>query len=170
MKKTLLALALLGATMSSNAATVSGATFYDLDAAAVTYTASETPVNQFVLFGASVNDWIIVDITRLAFNSTFAIFRDIDGNLDANATYFGANSASSTFVTSLAVNGANTVRTLRLAAGNYVMRLNSENGGNVGISTVALSAVPLPAAAWLFGSALVGAGALRRKQSQTLAV
>ena len=31
-------------------------------------------------------------------------------------------------------------------------------------STSQVSAVPLPAAAWLFGSALLGLGALRRKQ------
>ena len=35
-------------------------------------------------------------------------------------------------------------------------------GGN--IDNVSLSAVPLPAAAWLFGSALLGFGAVRRKQ------
>jgi hypothetical protein len=35
-------------------------------------------------------------------------------------------------------------------------------GGN--IDNVSLSAVPLPAAAWLFGSALMGFGVLRRKQ------
>ncbi len=38
-------------------------------------------------------------------------------------------------------------------------------GGN--IDNVSLSAVPLPAAAWLFGSALLGFGVLRRKQQQT---
>jgi len=38
-------------------------------------------------------------------------------------------------------------------------------GGN--IDNVSLSADPLPAAAWLFGSALLGFGVLRRKQQQT---
>ncbi len=46
-------------------------------------------------------------------------------------------------------------------AGEYVLTI-STNGASS--STSEISAVPLPAAAWLFGSALMGFGALRRKQ------
>lgn len=45
--------------------------------------------------------------------------------------------------------------------GFYELRI-ATNGANS--STSEISAVPLPAAAWLFGSALLGLGALRRKQ------
>jgi hypothetical protein len=46
-------------------------------------------------------------------------------------------------------------------AGEYVLKM-STNGATASASQI--SAVPLPAAAWLFGSALLGFGALRRKQ------
>ena len=45
--------------------------------------------------------------------------------------------------------------------GEYVLKI-STNGASS--STSEVSAIPLPAAAWLFGSALLGLGALRRKQ------
>jgi Protein of unknown function (DUF642) len=56
---------------------------------------------------------------------------------------------------------------LVVGTGNDVLRFaaigtSDSLGGN--LDNVALNAVPLPAAAWLFGSALLGAGALRRKQ------
>jgi hypothetical protein len=46
-------------------------------------------------------------------------------------------------------------------AGEYVLRIATSGADS---STSQISAVPLPAAAWLFGSALMGFGALRRKQ------
>ena len=46
-------------------------------------------------------------------------------------------------------------------AGEYVLEMTT---GGANSSTSQISAVPLPAAAWLFGSALLGLGALRRKQ------
>jgi hypothetical protein len=59
------------------------------------------------------------------------------------------------------VTALNSTNTLSFAAyGN-----DDSLGGN--IDNVSLSAVPLPAAAWLFGSALLGFGVLRRKQQQT---
>ena len=45
--------------------------------------------------------------------------------------------------------------------GNFELKI-ATNGANS--STSEISAVPLPAAAWLFGSAVLGFGALRRKQ------
>ncbi len=46
----------------------------------------------------------------------------------------------------------------------YVLKMVSSGLGIAEGSTSQISAVPLPAAAWLFGSALLGLGALRRKQ------
>ena len=50
-----------------------------------------------------------------------------------------------------------------LSAGQtYTLKIDTD--ADVSSSTVFTSAVPLPAAAWLFGSAVLGFGALRRKQ------
>jgi hypothetical protein len=51
-----------------------------------------------------------------------------------------------------------------LAGTQYVLKMASSGLGAGEGSTSQISAVPLPAAAWLFGSALLGLGALRRKQ------
>jgi hypothetical protein len=45
--------------------------------------------------------------------------------------------------------------------GEYVLKMSTDGAKG---SNSQISAVPLPAAAWLFGSALLGLGALRRKQ------
>lgn len=45
--------------------------------------------------------------------------------------------------------------------GEYVLKIATDGANS---STSQISAVPLPAAAWLFGSAVLGFGALRRKQ------
>ena len=51
-----------------------------------------------------------------------------------------------------------------LTGTQYVLKIQSSGLGVAEGSTSTVSAVPLPAAAWLFGSALMGFGALRRKQ------
>ena len=53
---------------------------------------------------------------------------------------------------------------LFLAGVNYSLAISSATSGYDSSHTALVSAVPLPAAAWLFGSALLGLGALRRKQ------
>lgn len=52
-----------------------------------------------------------------------------------------------------------------LSTGTYYLEYAFANGDPLAYGvTTQISAVPLPAAAWLFGSALLGLGALRRKQ------
>ena len=53
-----------------------------------------------------------------------------------------------------------------VTTGEYVLKMWTSDGlGNRATSSTSeISAVPLPAAAWLFGSAVLGFGALRRKQ------
>ena len=51
-----------------------------------------------------------------------------------------------------------------LVGTQYVLKMMASGLGAAEGSTSQISAVPLPAAAWLFGSALLGLGALRRKQ------
>ncbi len=65
-----------------------------------------------------------------------------------------------------AVNAANTgsFSYLFLAGIAYSIEISSLTAGYDSSHTAVVSAVPLPAAAWLFGSALLGLGALRRKQ------
>jgi hypothetical protein len=45
--------------------------------------------------------------------------------------------------------------------GTYSLKIYGDDGAAY---SGTISAVPLPAAAWLFGSALLGLGAMRRKQ------
>lgn len=71
-------------------------------------------------------------------------------------TATGGGSNIWTSLTALVVGTGNDV--LRFAA----VGTSDSYGGN--LDNVGLNAVPLPAAAWLFGSALIGFGALRRKQ------
>ena len=51
-----------------------------------------------------------------------------------------------------------------VANSHYVLKMDLVNSLNDYSSSTQISTVPLPAAAWLFGSALLGLGALRRKQ------
>ena len=59
-------------------------------------------------------------------------------------------------------NVASTFSYLMTAGNVYTLKIGTDS--DLSSSTVLTSAVPLPAAAWLFGSALLGLGALRRKQ------
>jgi len=70
-----------------------------------------------------------------------------------------------TDIGSQAQNLAQTAVFRALSAGTYFLKLSFANGDATayGASTQ-VSAVPLPGAALLFGSALMGLGALRRKQ------
>ena len=72
----------------------------------------------------------------------------VDSFSFTDATYSAA-SPSSWHYTSIAL------------AGEYVLKIATDGANS---STSQISAVPLPAAAWLFGSAVLGFGALRRKQ------
>lgn len=65
-----------------------------------------------------------------------------------------------------AVNLAQTAVYRALTSGSqYFLKLSFVDGdASAYAATTRISAVPLPAAAWLFGSALLGFGVLRRKQ------
>ena len=91
----------------------------------------------------------------------FRLYQDLDGVLDGFATnvFNLANTLQYWNVTA-----ADPLNTLSITgAGVYVFQvlLDPTPDGSAG---GVVSAVPVPAAAWLFGSALFGAGALRRKQ------
>lgn len=99
----------------------------------------------------TINDWYTVsyqlyDNTMTAVGDSWT-FTDLGGeaeNLAQTGVYRALTSGSTYY--------------LKLAFVNL-----PENAKAFG-ATTNISAVPLPAAAWLFGSALLGLGALRRKQ------
>jgi hypothetical protein len=74
---------------------------------------------------------------------------DLIDSFSINDTGFNLSNPSPWHFTNLAL------------VGEYVLRIQT-NGASGSDSQI--SAVPLPAAAWLFGSALLGLGAMRRKQ------
>ena len=96
---------------------------------------------------------------------TYQLWTDADANVGTMAlgTMVGA-SWSWTDIGDSAANLANTNVYRALVPGSqYVLALSSADSNAFGVSTQ-VSAVPLPGAALLFGSALMGFGALRRKQ------
>jgi hypothetical protein len=90
---------------------------------------------------------------------TYNIFADGDNTL-AGYTAIGPSLFSWVF-TDLMNNSPNNIVQALAANTQYVLQI-STNGALA--SETQISAVPLPAAAWLFGSALLGFGAMRRKQ------
>lgn len=80
----------------------------------------------------------------------------------ANAVYSLANFGSLSTLTSFVNFSIGSL----LMPGAYTLKIYGDDGAAY---SGTVSAVPLPAAAWLFGSALMGFGALRRKQKSELA-
>jgi hypothetical protein len=75
----------------------------------------------------------------------------------ANAVYSLANFGTLSTLTSFVNFSIGTL----LLPGAYTLKIYGDDGAAY---SGTISAVPLPAAAWLFGSALLGLGAMRRKQ------
>lgn len=57
-----------------------------------------------------------------------------------------------------------TFSALLTAGAQYILKIAVSGGPNAFSATTQISAVPLPAAAWLFGSALMGLGLFRRRK------
>lgn len=53
----------------------------------------------------------------------------------------------------------------RIYIRGFGFRIDHRNQLNEGVQVLGVSEVPVPAAAWLFGSALLGLGAMKRKQT-----
>ena len=98
---------------------------------------------------------------------TYQLWTDTNAGIDA-ITLGSTVGASWTWtdIGSDAVNLAATYIYRALVPGSQYALVLSEIPSDPGLyaATTQISAVPLPAAAWLFGSALLGLGALRRKQ------
>ena len=79
------------------------------------------------------------------------------GSFIADQGYSGAPEFINFDVTGLLLNGTNEISFLGSGLGGYV----------IGQVDVTYSAVPIPAALWLFGSGLIGLLAMRRKSAKT---
>ena len=91
-------------------------------------------------------------------NVAYTLYDD----LDYNAATLGTTLASWNFNDILGNGLGGTFSYLLAGGSSYVLKISTALDSQG--STTRISAVPLPAAAWLFGSALLGLGALRRKQ------
>lgn len=121
--------------------------------------------------GASGSGWVgtlisLVDSAPEVQSVTYTIYNDDNGAVGSWSQ--GSEVATWTFVDILG--SATSTHFLNLAANTqYVLKMVASGTGPANGSTSSISAVPLPAAAWLFGSALLGFGALRRKQKSDVA-
>ena len=128
----------------NNAAQVTGnfADFYDF-----TISDNNTVASNAINLDLVLNDMTIYNIDGFA------------------AELWGNNSGTWDFIDSgLDLDGT-------LANNDYRLIISGDaNGNSGGLYTVAISAVPIPAAVWLFGSGLVGLAAVaRRKKSENVA-
>lgn len=168
------ALALGALALASGQASASSINVYDGMSPVTVTTSSVAPIYDPRFFELNVTTDTM--LTRLvdtdpdsdptpSWTVTYEIYKDgtsgagyslgalVDSFTFTDAT-FSAASPSAWHLTSIAL------------AGEYVLRIATDGASS---STSQISAVPLPAAAWLFGSALLGFGALRRKQKSDVA-
>lgn len=170
MKKTLLAsLLALSFVGSAGAATVTLTDKYDVSSSGTMigpFVEKATPPADYYGLKVTGSGTTQIEFTLFPLNTgtpptmQFRLFADTDGVFDNSATF---DNSPAGILQYWNVTGSQPVNMLNLSAGLYVFSVlldPTPDGGSSGN----VSAVPVPAAAWLFGSALFGAGALRRKQ------
>jgi hypothetical protein len=170
MIKKLLAFTCLTLSIGANAALIDNGSFVTDDVAMVDYMKLSGTVgnsyNDVVLndsLGFIADGWVVTSqsaLKQLDFNDSSA-YGMINGGgvfdvVTDNIIFGGQTDAPLTVV----VDGW-------ISAGSYVVAADVYDGSDtrVAVSLQRMSAVPLPAAAWLFGSALLGLGAMRRRKS-----
>jgi len=167
-----------GTTFSIDVAAASAALGGTIDSFAVLGLADATCTglgcyNYTELLYVSGGGGLVYTAGATASTTNLAAFNAV-GNLQAylNNANFGANGEGS-----LGDADANGFANLYLASGTASIGFNLQNAGTSGSSTYSTvgedagfqgstftNAVPVPAAAWLFGSALLGLGVVRRKK------
>lgn len=163
MKKAILGLSLLLGAASANAAIVPVGASYGLTNG-TTYNFTESTTDQYFEFFSSYNSTLTLDV--LFGEVTAALFTDAtnifaDGSAEVNAGTVVANTGL--------VFSTDALVTYALNAGQtYVLRLRGDATAPFALAA-AVATVPVPAAAWLFGSAMVGFGALRRRKNAVMA-
>lgn len=106
----------------------------------------------------------LLDTDTEGFTVNYELYRDTDG---ANNSFSLGALVSTWSFTDLAGTGGTFVRSL-VANTQYVLKM-ATNGSVSSTTHLTASAVPLPAAAWLFGSALMGLGIFRRRKQAAAA-
>lgn len=109
---------------------------------------TNTPKTSLSVSMSGINDLIFAVYVNLATPGSGSVLFD-DSRVIYTRTLTSINPTSS----------------LNFVPGNWVIKQFSQ----LPPFSTAVASVPVPAAAWLFGSALVGVGALRRKQKAALA-
>lgn len=173
MKSKLYAALIAGAvSVSSGQALASPISVFDgMSAVTVSTIATTNPPVNFdpAYFELNVADsngaqtyFTLIDTDPEVYNVSYELFADADTNLGTFTT--GASLLTWSFTDILG--SATQTYTSLLAAGQYVLKIATDGAYS---SSTRISAVPLPGAALLFGSALLGMGALRRKQKAEMA-
>lgn len=123
---------------------------------------TENPIYVELLAGANsvLTFMTLLDTNLEGKQVNYSLYNDTD--MGINQYLLGTQVGPSWSFTDLA--GPGGTHTANLLAGQQYVLAIQHVGAGAFSSTTEISAVPLPAAAWLFGSALLGAGALRRKQ------
>ncbi len=142
----------LGSTHASASTYLSGAAI-NLNPGSSDLLVSLTPAN---------NPAALFTLTTSGDNFVTFALRDTDDDGDTIDYSLSGGSIVGTINWFLIDNGTPSTYSYLLSAGTYLLSIDTD--ADVSSSTLMTSAVPLPAAAWLFGSAVLGFGALRRKQ------
>ena len=169
MKKILLAALLtLSSLGAANAATFNATQLIVGTPTTINFT--ETRRFQYFQFETAGQTSITFDLTSPAFSlMTFTLWEDRDGS-STNGTIdvpeFGGDSfalinSNFNFLDNLSVTFASLP-----GATNYALRIAPQVIGRPdGTATMTVNSVPVPAAAWLFGSALLGFFGMRKRQA-----
>lgn len=158
MKKLVLALAMIGAVGGANAATIPLGTLQNnggsLFAVAGQYAGTDTPQDFSFSYAGGTAIFKFISAFTAPNNPIGGASYSLSGGTLVSPVAFSLDNDISTAISDV----ANFV----LGSGNYILSVSAGKG--LGTTVTDISAVPLPAAALLFGSSLLGAGALRRKQ------